>query len=188
MKKILPQLVTLLFTIPFWSSAQPGFQKGFILTAGNEKTEGLIKQSLHSKGTIVFLSPDVSKKTFSATDINGFNLDGVNYISWLNDFFKEVSFGKICLYQKVTDNKDILIYNGPEVVGFMKTTEGKRGEYYIRWNTEENLTLISKKHFQESFTALFENNNLQKEIRNKSLGYADIVKIVELYNNTGITN
>jgi hypothetical protein len=156
MKQATQTLIVLITVLPIWCYAQQDFQKGFIITAANEKKEGLIRQSLPS-GTITFLSEPGNRKTFTPADIQGFSSNGINYISYLNDFYKEIFSGKTNLYQKVTDNGNRLLYNGPDVVGFWTTAAGAKGDFYIRQNTETELTLITKKNFQKMFVMLFEN-------------------------------
>ena len=184
MKQIIQPLLTLLFLLPFSSYSQPDFKKGFIVSAGAERIEGLIRESLKSKGTIIFLSPDGSRATFEATDILSFAIDNINYLSWSNDFCKEISSGaKANLYQKVTDNSNKQLYNGPEMVGFLKTTEGKKGDLYIFLHTDKRMNLITQKHFERDITKLFTgSNDLQIAIKNRILTYSNITETVKQYN------
>lgn len=154
-------------------------QKGFIVTESNQRVDGDIKEEF-KKGRISH-----ANKTFSPSDVKSFQVDGINYISHSNDFYKEITAGsKAQLYQKVTDNSGQKIYNGPEIVGYITTTPGRRGDYYLLQSPGESMDLITKKNFRDYFLKLFNNNeSLVSKIKDKSLDYAQLKEAVDLYNN-----
>lgn len=184
MKQAIKLILILQFIISAKVYAQPDFKKGFVISLSNEKLEGSIKESLKSKGTIVFLSVDGKKSTFSVATIKNFRIDSTNYAAFSNDFYKEITGGvKAILYKKETDNSNIPIYNGPEMVGYTKTMEGKKGDYYIWLSTEKKLSLVTEKSFEGFFILLFANDDItQAAIKNKNLGYNQIIKVIEKYN------
>ena len=94
-----------------------------------------------SKGKLVGLSSTNAKTEYKPADVKSFKIDGDKYVSYSNDFYKEIVSGnKAGLYQKVSDNSYEKIYNGPEQVGFLKTTDGKVGDYYIHLANEKEFT------------------------------------------------
>jgi hypothetical protein len=159
-------------------------QTGFIVTENNQRIEGTIKESF-KKGKISIAASGNTHKTFAPSEVKSFTLDGINYISYSNDFYKEITTGsKAQLYQKVTDNSGEKIYNGAEIVGYITTTPGKRGDYYLMTASGSNLDLITKKNFRDYFLKLFNNNeSLVSKIKDKSLDYEQLKEAVDLYNN-----
>ncbi|HEU5164745.1 MAG TPA: hypothetical protein VFU29_04355, partial [Chitinophagaceae bacterium] len=90
---------------------------------------------------------------------------------------------KATLYKKITDYSGEKIYNGVEVVGFVKTMDGKRGDFYLLAAMTTQLDLITKKNFRDYFSKLFNSNDsLMSKVKNGNLGYSQIKKAVELYN------
>jgi hypothetical protein len=162
-------------------SAQDGFKNGTIITDNGEKLEGSIKPLFKSSGKLVFLSQDNKKTTYSPAALKSFSIEGVRYISYFNDFYEEVAGGeKAKLYRKMTDNSGEVIYNGSQAVGFAKTTDGKRGDYYVIRNNESSFDLITEKNFKDYFTRLAsDNDSLSSKIKNGSLGYAQIKTVME---------
>lgn len=159
-------------------------QKGFVVTEANERIEGDLKEEF-KKGKITVLLADNTKKTFAPSDLKSFQADGINYISHSNDFYKEITSGtKAQLYQKVTDNSGQKIYNGPEIVGYITTSAGKRGDYYLLQSPGASMDLITKKNFRDYFLKFFSNNeSLVSKIKDKSLDYDQLKEAVDLYNN-----
>lgn len=184
MKAIISFLVGFCF-LPIITRAQSDFRKGSVITSNREQLSGKIRESFKSNGMITFLSPDGNKKVYSPSEIVSFSVDTVGFLSYANDFYKEIFCGaKICLYQKVTNNRDKVFYNGSEAAGFVKTTEGKVGDYYVFATGKKELELITKNTFEKYFLDLSKGNKvLQEKIKDGTLGYAQIVKVVELYNN-----
>jgi hypothetical protein len=180
MKQVLKLVFLLQFIIPVKIYAQEGFKKGFVITLNDEKSEGSIKGFLKSKGTIVFLSSDGKKSTISAGTVKSFSIDSTNYAAFSNDFYKEITGGaKATLYKRETDNSNIPIYNGTEMVGYTKTMDGKKGDYYVWLSTEKKLSLVTEKSFESFFTSLFINDSItQTAIKNKTLGYKQIIKVI----------
>jgi len=175
------------FLIYFFSNqttAQTTSSGDYIVTTGNENVEGVGKLSPGEKGKLFFLSSENKRKVYTPTGIKSFSIDSINYISYCNDFYEELSAGpKAKLYKKITDYSDEKIYNGVEVVGFVKTTEGKRGDFYLLPATLTQLDLITKKNFRDYFSKLFNtNDSLISKVKNGNLEYSQIKKAVELYN------
>ncbi len=180
--KLTSNLIVLLVSIlPITAQAQNTFKKGSVINATNERIEDSLQLS-NSK--LISISAGHKKKIFNAWDIKGFSIDTVNYISFSNDFYKEIINGnKASLYQKITDNKDKKIFVGPDVVGFEETTDGRIGDYYIQIAGQNDLVLVKKKDFKEYFLKLFSSNDtVTSKIRNGTLGYYEITEAVKFYN------
>ena len=169
---------------PLASIAQSETKKGFVITENDQRIEGQLQESF-KKGKLAVTLPDNSRKNYSPSELKSFNLDGVNYIAHTNDFYKEITSGnKAHLYQKVTDNSGEKIYNGAEIVGYVSTTPGKRGDYYLLQSAGASMDLITKKNFRDYFLKLFSNNeSLVSKIKDKSLDYEQLKEAVDLYNN-----
>ncbi|MBC7888603.1 MAG: hypothetical protein H7Z13_12045 [Ferruginibacter sp.] len=162
--------------------APDGFTTGYFVSAGNEKSEGFIKESF-KKGSIAFTNADGSKKSFSPADINEFGIGATVYIAYMNDFYKVTASGnKGSLLQKVTNNSGKVLYNGTEAYA-ANTTEGKPGDYYLRIKAGDKVALVTKQNFEKVFASFCGDcTNLQTSIQGKQLDYTTIEKAVELYN------
>jgi hypothetical protein len=76
------------------------------------------------------------------------------------------------------------MYNGAEVVGFVQTSEGRTGDYYVQIANESKLDHISKKNFRNYFSRLFSNNDsVSVKLKNDEIGYDQVKELVILYNN-----
>lgn len=182
MKKVFTFIIVLLGLSTLGVSAQTETQ-GTIITSANETMEGLIKDQLQRKGNILFTSAAGAKKIFSPSDITSFVLNGVKYVSYANDFYKEVSTGKkASLFIRVTDNSGKTIYNGAEPV-VLATAEGKAGDYYLQVKADNKFNLINKKNFVEVVSNLCADCvSVQSDIKSGQLNYTQITKVVEQYN------
>ena len=151
----------------------------YIITSKNERIESVIKLE---KGKLT--AENGKTKTYAPDEVKSFTIEGVNYISYANDFYKEtISGSKAVLYQKVSNNNGQKIYNGAEVIGFVQTTEGKIGDYYVRLANESKLDYINKKNFRNYFVKLFNNNNnVALKLKNEEIGYEQVRDLVMLYN------
>jgi hypothetical protein len=184
MKRVDTFIYLLLCLFPLLGSAQNRFEKGFIVTLNGDKFEGSIKKYFNSSGTIVFLNVENKRKSYSPSSLKRFSVANANYISYCYDFYEVILVGeKATLYRKVTNNRDKFIYNGAQIGGFVKTTEGNIGEYYIKVGTGLKLDVITRTNFNEYFLTLMQDNDaLTAKIRSGSLGYSEIKTVVELYN------
>ena len=182
MKKMIVLLVLMVSASPFLLHAQADFAKGTVVTATNETLEGTIRDQTKNKGTIVFESSAGRKKVYTAAELNGFTLNGANYISYSSDFYKViVPTGKAGLCQRVTDNSGKMLYNGAEVV-VVTTAEGKSGDFYIQ-KTDGQFFLVSQKNFETVTLAAFADcATVVAEIKTKQVDYTQLTKLVEHYN------
>jgi hypothetical protein len=160
------------------------FVQGSILTSSYEKFDGFIKESLKKDGSIIFVNAQGQKKTYNVSNLQSFTINNVSYISYLNDFYKTIAAGnKVALYQKVTDNNGKLISNGTESV-VATTTDGKVGDYYLQSKKDNDLTLVTRKNFEESVSQVCADCSvLISDVKSKQIDYTQIVKVVEKYNN-----
>jgi hypothetical protein len=183
MKKTFTLIIAFLGLSTLAVSAQTEL-KGTIITSANETLEGSIKDQMQKKGNILFTSSAGSKKLYSPSDISSFTINGVKYVSYANDFYKEVSTGsKANLFIRVTDNSGKTIYNGAEPV-VLATAEGKSGDYYLQVKSDSKFNLVSKKNFTEVIGSLCADCvSVQSDIKSGQLSYAQITKVVEQYNN-----
>ncbi len=182
MKKVFTLITALLSLSTLVVSAQTE-TKGTIVTSANEILEGSIKDQMQKKGTILFTNATGSKKLYSPSDISGFTINGVKYVSYANDFYKEVATGgKASLFIRVTDNSGKTIYNGAEPV--VLATEGKSGDYYLQVKTDSKFNLVTKKNFANVIGSVCADClSVQSDIKSGQLSYAQITKVVEQYNN-----
>lgn len=166
------------------ASLSADFVQGSILTSSYEKLDGYIKESLKKDGNIVFVNAQGQKKTYNVSNLQSFTVNGISYISYLNDFYKTIATGtKVALYQKTTDNNGKLISNGTESV-VATTTDGKVGDYYLQSKKDNDLTLVTKKNFEESVSQVCADCSvLISDVKSKQIDYTQIVKVVEKYNN-----
>jgi len=181
MKASIRAILILVFVLPLIARSQTNIRNAIIITGSNEE----IKDSVRfSKGQLTSLSPSNTRKEYKPGDVKSFTIDSAKYVSYSNDFYKEiVSGGKAALYQKISNNSNEKIYNGPEPVGFLKTTEGRIGDYYILLAGETTFDLVTKKTFKEYFTKLFvDHESLLSKVKDGTLNYEQIGKSVELYN------
>jgi hypothetical protein len=184
MRQPIKLMFLLIYFFPNQATAQTTSSRGSIVTIANENAEGVVKLSPGEKGKLIFLSSENKRKVYTPSGIKSFSIDSINYISYRDDFYEEVSAGlKAKLYKKITDHSGEKIYNGAEVVGFVETTEGKRGDFYLLPATMTQLDLITKKNFRDYFSKLFNtNDSLLSQVKNGNLEYSQIKKAVELYN------
>lgn len=159
------------------------FISGSVVTSTYEKFDGSIKENLKKDGSIIFINTQGQKKTYNVGNLQSFTLNNITYLSYLNDFYKTIATGsKLTLYQKVTDNNGKLINNGTESV-VATTTDGKIGDYYLQLKKDNDLTLITKKNFQESVMQVCADCNVVIDnIKTKQVDYSQLVKVVEQYN------
>ncbi len=184
MKKMIVALVIMVTALPF-AQAQAistDFQKGTIVTATNETIEGAIRDLTKNKGTIVFVSSTGAKKTYTPAELLGFTLNGSNYISFADDFYKVIALGKAALYQRVTNNSGKLLYNGGEAIS-ITNKPGRSGDYYVAINGNGELLLITPKNFETIVSSTFADcASISAEVKAKLLDYSQLVKLVEHYN------
>lgn len=183
-KAIVSLLVILGFSFSNLQAQAPaGYEKGTIILADNSKQDGLIKESLNSKGTVSFLTATGSKKTYTVAELNGFSYKNDIYIAYTNDFYKAIAIGsKVSLYQKQTNNAGKLLYNGSDAYT-ATTTEGNIGDYYIQLNKTDDLLLVNAKNFSSVLSKSFADCSMVlADITAKQLDYAQLTKAVEKYN------
>ncbi|MBW0176559.1 hypothetical protein [Sediminibacterium sp.] len=182
MKKAFTFIIALLGLSTLLVSAQTE-TKGTIITSANETLEGVIKDQMQKKGNILFTGSTGSKKMYSPSDISGFTINGVKYVSYANDFYKEVSTGsKATLFIRVTDNSGKTIYNGAEPV-VLATAEGKSGDYYLQVKSDSKFNLVNKKNFAAVISNVCADCvSVQSDIKSGQLNYTLITKVVEQYN------
>ena len=159
------------------TQAQTSFSTGSLVTSNNESISEPIKIS---KGKLT----TQSGKSYRPSELKSFTVESANYISYQNDFYKEVTTGKlVTLYQKVTDNRNEKLYNGVEVVGYVQTTNGGVGDYYILTSATGKLDFVNKKNFKSYFLQMLKgNDSLTAQIESGSLGYNQIKEVTERYN------
>ena len=182
MKKMILSLALIVSALPFLAQAQTDFQKGTVVTAANEKLDGIIRDQTKNKGTILFASATGQKKIYTPAEIASYSLNGAVYISYSSDFYKVVSSGKASLYQRVTDNSGKMLYNGAEVVS-VTTAEGKSGDFYIQAKADGAFVLVTAKNFEAAtLGALADCAVVVGEIKSKQVDFSQLVKLVEHYN------
>lgn len=181
-------IVSLLIILGFsfsnvYAQTPAGYEKGAIILANNTKEEGLIKESLNSKGTVSFITATGSKKTYTVAELNGFSYKNDHYIAYTNDFYKAIATGsKASLYQKQSNNSGKLLYNGADAYT-ATTTEGNIGDYYIQLYNSDDLLLVNAKNFSSVLSKSFADCSVViADITAKQLDYTQLTKAVEKYN------
>lgn len=184
MKKFFLLSTIILFLFELKSIGQPNFSKGVIVKSNNESEEGEILTSFNAGGSITFKTQGNKKVTYAPSQLKSFSVDSINYLSYSNDFYKEIVNGKkACLYQKCTDNSNNKIFNGAQFVGFVKTTAGKIGDFYFCFSNKSTLDLVTRRNFKVYFAdAINEDNSLHLMVKNGEIDFAQIKKMVELLN------
>jgi hypothetical protein len=160
------------------------FIAGSVYTSTYEKLDGFIKENLKKDGSIAFINAQGQKKAYNVGSLQSFTINNITYLSYLNDFYKTIVTGsRLSLYQKVTDNNGKLINNGTESV-VATTTDGRIGDYYLQSKKDSDLTLITKKNFQESVMQVCADCTVVVDnVKTKQVDYSQLVKVVEQYNN-----
>jgi hypothetical protein len=173
-------IIFLLLFFPITASAQDTFKPGFVITVSNEKITGSFKLL---NGKLIAETPG-KNKIYRPWDVKSFSIGSSNYISYTNDFYKEIVSGeKAGLFQKLTDNRNEKMYNGAEMIGFIKTTEGRKGDFYVLQARETELKWVTRKNFDNYFIRLFNgNDSLISKIKNGNLGYEQIEEVITLFN------
>ncbi len=174
-------ILALISFLPLAVKTQTVSKNGSVFTSNGKEISDSLKLS---KGKLISLSSINLRKEYKPADVQSFIIDNLRYISYSNDFYKEIDSGnKAVLYQKISDNSREKNFNGPEVVGFLTTTEGRIGDYYVRLAGETKLDLITKKTFGNYFTKLFaSNDSMVSKITTGALGYDQIKDAVDFYN------
>lgn len=152
MKRNILLILFWFFLFPITGSSQDGYEKGVIITLDGEKHEGLIKKSFKRTGKLQFISSDNMRKKYVPFSLKGFCIGGIDYIAYEYDFYEQIfADERVKLYRKVTSNRNEIIYNGAEIIGFVKTTEGRIGDYYVRSGPDMKLELINKNNLKKYF-------------------------------------
>ena len=167
-----------------FAQAPAGFKPGYIVKHDNTRIEGFIKENFASKGALYFIAGAGKKTSYAASDLKEVGIESTVYISHLTDFFKVIRAGsKASLYQKVSSTKGQVLYNGSEAIGVSAGTEGSVNDYFLGLSSERTLRLVTKQNFQQLFTTYCADCPVFVEnIRANKIGYTEIEKVIESYN------
>ena len=123
-----------------------GFAKGSIVLADNSEITGFIKDDIHRKAAVVFVTDLGGKKTtYDGDKLNSLIIEETKYTCIHGDFFKVLCDGELSFLQKSSDASSKPIYNGAEAI-FIRRTEGKPGDYFIFNKNLQQLQLVNNKN------------------------------------------
>lgn len=156
------------------------YRAGYILTWGNQKIEGLIKDAIWgatsgSSGAI-FVSKDGKKKTYGPLDIKGYGFFSTEFISDTKNF-----------YEVVWKGPRVSLYKANRVV-FMSTPGGSPSSavvetMYLMKANDIELFEVKRLEFASEVSTYFSDClELAKSISNRDLRFSDLNEIVRRYN------
>jgi hypothetical protein len=165
------------------SDLPKGFKKGTIVLADNSSLSGFIKDNMRSNASVSFLSTAGEKKrSYTGSEINSTEIEGVKFICISGDFFKVISEGELNFLQKASDASGRPTFNGNDAV-FSNGTEGKPDDYFIYNSKNKELKLVSKKNLDEVINKTFAGNTAAIDKAKAANGdVAQLKEAVDVYN------
>lgn len=131
-----------------------GFAAGSITLADQSVQTGYIKEDFRKKATLVFISQEGKKTTYDGNQLNGVQMDSLQFVCCKGDFFKVICNGRLQLLEKWSDAASKPVYVGSEAQ-FINGSEGKPGEYYCYTPGNHELVWMNKKNSLENRSRLF---------------------------------
>lgn len=172
-------------TVPAVNAQAPaGFVTGYIIGPDQVKVDGYVKEKFKSKAVVEFIPTGGKKTSYAASDLQEVGIETARYISFKDDFFKQVSAGnRVAVFQKVSDASGKVIYNGSQAVGVSAGTDGSIADYFIQKKGEVGLTWIGKKNLSQSLSAAFADcSSLAEQLKKDNLSYTAVPELAAQYN------
>ena len=167
----------------FAQSNTTDFLPGSFTSFSNEKTTGTVKQQFKQRGAIMFATSNGKKTLYSPNEIQGFEINGEQYISYSGDFYKLLVTGaKLNLLQKVTDNSGKIYYNGSQAIATIGV-EGKLNDYYLQQTANDGFYHINAENYKTVAEQVFASNaTILAAIKSNQTDYSKLAESVTKVN------
>lgn len=131
-----------------------GFTAGTITLADQSVQTGFIKEDFRKKASLSFIPQNGGKKTtYDGNQLNGIQLDTLQFICYKGDFYRVICTGGMQLLEKWSDASAKPVYIGTEAQ-FINGTEGKPGDLYLYVPAKHDLVWMNKKNSSDNRTRL----------------------------------
>ncbi len=177
-------VIALFFAITVFAQTNTtDFLPGSFTSFSNEKTVGTVKQQFKQRGLIVFAASNGKKTPYTPNEIQGFEINGEQYISYSGDFYKVMVTGaKLNLLQKVTDNNGKIYYNGSQPITTVAVT-GKINDYYLQQIASDGFYHITAENYRTVAEQVFANNaTILAAIKSNQTDYSKLAESVTKIN------
>ncbi len=177
-------VIALFFAITvFAQSNTTDFLPGSFTSFSNEKTIGTVKQQFKQRGAIIFTASNGKKTAYTPNEIQGFEMNGEQYISYSGDFYKVMVTGaKLNLLQKVTDNAGKIYYNGSQAIATIGV-EGKLNDYYLQQTSTDGFYRITAENYKAVAETVFAGNpTILAAIKSNQTDYSKLAESVTKVN------
>ena len=159
------------------------FKKGSLLLLDSTHLEGFVKESIHNRASLVFITNDGGKKKeYQGANLLAVEIDSTRFICLRGDFFRVISDGSLLFVQKSSDASSIPSYNGNNAV-FVNGTDGKPGDYFIYDTKVKELKKVDNKNVKQLTASIF--NGYEPALAMAAKAYSDIAELkeaIDLYN------
>jgi len=159
------------------------FKKGSLLLLDSTRLEGFVKENIHNRASLVFITNDGGKKKeYQGMDLLAAEIDSSRFICLRGDFFRIISEGNLEFVQKSSDASSIPSYNGNNAV-FVNGTDGKPGDYFIYDTKRKELKKLDNKNVKKLVVSIF--NGYEPALTMATKAYGDIPELkeaIDLYN------
>lgn len=171
-------VVTLVFGLSSNSIAQAKYYTGYVILLNGDTLKGEIKKNPKREYDNFVKAQyrkkeNVDMKTYNATKIKEYCVDGVSYVSRNVDgeqvFVKRLSKGNVNLYESQTE---VLQMNEIRV----------KSDYYMEKTNGEFVKIKSGKFKKQITDAMADNEEIVKAVEEKKYEYENIVELFEAYN------
>lgn len=171
-------VVTLFFGLSSNSIAQAKYYPGYVILLNGDTLKGEIKKNPKREYDNFVKAQyrkkeNVDMKTYNATKIKEYCVDGVSYVSRNVDgeqvFVKRLSKGNVNLYESQTE---VLQMNEIRV----------KSDYYMEKTNGEFVKIKSGKFKKQVTDAMADNEEIVKAVEEKKYEYENIVELFEAYN------
>jgi hypothetical protein len=177
-------VIALFFAITVFAQTNTSdFLPGSVTGFSNEKTVGSVKQQLKQRGIIVFAASNGKKTAYTPNEIQGFEINGEQYISYSGDFYKILVTGaKLNLLQKLTDNNGKIYYNGSQPIATVSVT-GKINDYYLQQTASDGFFHITAENYRTVAEQVFASNaTILASIKSNQTDYSKLAETVKSMN------
>lgn len=177
-KTSLLSLTIFSFYLPAEAQTPEGYQQGQILFSDGTSKAGFIKDQMRKKSSVVLLL-DQKKQTYSASDINGAEIEGTVYRCIRGDFFRVICTGPMAFLQKASHSEGKTMFNGSDAV-YVPGTEGNVGDYFVY--TGSTLLRITSKNSQSFIDQYLAGNEAAASKARSAQTIAGLADAIQLFN------